>query len=100
MARGITAGYRDVPGLRRQQGVEIAFPCVIGGPRTWTRLESSYVLSNRQSRWNYRLQWEHRPGGGPLIVGSHIELDSWKIRNHGALSHGSFGLLIGTTIGR
>ena len=100
LAAGIMAGYRDVPGLRRQQGVEVAFPFIAGGSRTWMRWESSYVLSNRQSSWNYRLQWEHRPRGGPLIVGCNVELDSWELRNHGELSHGSFGMLVGTTFGR
>ena len=100
LAAGITAGYRDAPGLRRQQGVEVAFPFIAGGSRTWMRWESSYVLSNRQSSWNYRLQWEHRPRGGPLIIGCNVELDSWELRNHGELSHGSFGMLLGTTFGR
>ena len=100
LAGGIVAGFRDAPGLRRQQGVEIAFPFIAGGSRTWMRWESSYVLSNRQSSWNYRLQWEHRPRGGPLIVGCNVEPDSWELRNHGELSHGSFGMLVGTTFGR
>lgn len=93
-------GYRDAPGLRKQQGVDLAFPFFAGGSRTWMRYETSYVLSDRQSSWNYRLQWEHRPGGGPVIIGCNVELDSWEIRNHGELSHGSFAMLIGTTLGR
>jgi hypothetical protein len=100
MAGGVTLGYRSVRNLRAHEGVEIGFPFIYGGRNTWTRFEAAYVLSEKQSSWNYRLQWERRVGRGPFIVGCNVELKSWEIRNHGQLSHGMFAIVLGTTAGR
>ena len=97
MVGGVTLGYRSVRNLRAHEGVEVGFPFVRGGENAWMRLESAYVMSTKQSSWNYRLQGERRVNGGPFIAGFNIELNSWELRNHGELSHGHVSLLIGTT---
>jgi hypothetical protein len=95
-AGGVTLGYRSVHSLRAHEGIEVGFPFVGGGRATWMRLESAYVLSTKQSSWNYRLQAERRIGRGPLIVGCNAEFKTWEIRRHGQLSHGTFAILLGS----
>jgi hypothetical protein len=97
MAGGVMIGYRDVRGPRPHDGVEVAFPFVVGGSGGWVRLETAYVMSPKQSSWNYRLQWERLQGNGPVTLGIRLDLNSWELRNRGRLSHGVLGILIGTT---
>ena len=100
VAGGITIGYRSVRNLRAHEGVEVAFPFIAGRNDALLRFESAYVILNRQWTWNYRLQGERRLGRTPFSVGCNVEFKSWAIRNHGELSHGSFGLVLGTVFGR
>ena len=97
MAGGVTLGYRHVRGPRPHDGLEIGLPFVAGGPGGWVRFETAYVISLRQSSWNYRLQWERLLGRGPFFVGANLELKAWQIRRRGELSHGVLGILFGTT---
>lgn len=97
MAAGITVGYRDVSGPRAHDGVEIGFPFVAGGRTRWLRMEAAYVMSFRQSSWNYRLQGERLLGDGPFFVGLGVDLKAWEIRRHGELSHATLMMSFGTT---
>jgi hypothetical protein len=97
VAGGVTLGYRHVRGPRPHDGLEIGFPFIGGGPGGWVRFETTYVISLRQSSWNYRLQWERLLGRGPFFVGANLELKAWEIRRRGELSHGVLGILVGTT---
>jgi hypothetical protein len=97
VAGGVTLGYVDVRGPRPYDGVEIGFPFIAGGPGGWVRFEAAYVISLRQSTWNYRLQWERLLRRGPFFVGANLELKGWEIRRRGQLSHGVIGILFGTT---
>lgn len=96
IAAGFTVGYREVRGPRPHDGFELALPLIAGGRTSWWRLETSYVASEKQSSWNYRLQWERLVGRGPFFMGANMELKSWEIRNRGELSHGALGVLFGT----
>ena len=100
LAAGVTLGYRDVLGPRAHDGVEVGFPLIAGGPNGWVRLETAYVMSLKQSSWNYGARWQRRLRGGPFFAGLDLELKSWEIRRHGQLSHGTLGVLLGTTYGR
>jgi len=97
IAAGVMLGYRDVRGPRAHDGVEVAFPFIGGGPAGWVRLEAAYVVSLRQSSWNYRAQWQRRLGGGPFFAGLDLELKAWEIRRRGELSHATLGAVFGTT---
>jgi hypothetical protein len=97
VAAGVTLGYRDARGSRAHEGVEVGFPFVAGRQREWLRFEAAYVVSHRQSSWNYRLQGERLIGRGPFFAGMNVELKAWEIRRHGELSHGTLALLFGTT---
>jgi hypothetical protein len=97
VAGGVTLGYRHVRGPRPHDGLEIGFPFIAGGPGGWVRMEAAYVVSLRQSSWNYRLQWERLLGRGPFFVGANLDLKAWEIRRRGELSHGVVGILVGTT---
>lgn len=94
IAGGITVGYRSARNLRAQEGMEVGFPFVAGRDNALLRFESLYVMS-RQWTWNYRLQGERRLGRSPFTVGCNAEFKSWAIRNHGELSHGTFGIVLG-----
>lgn len=94
---GATIGYRDVRGARPHDGIEIAFPFVTGGPGGWVRLETAYVFSNTQSSWNYRIQWDRLQGNGPVFLGLRLDLNSREMSRKGRLSHGVFGVVLGTT---
>ena len=94
---GATIGYRAVRGSRPHDGIEIAFPFVTGGPGGWVRFETAYVMSNKQSSWNYRVQWDRLQGNGPVFLGLRLDLNSWELRRRGRLSHGVFGVVLGTT---
>ena len=94
---GLTLGYRSVRNLAAHEGVEIAFPLIAGDAHTWVRVESGYVVSDKQSSWNYLLQLERRVGRGPLLIGCNVELKTLEIRNHGKLSHGNFALVLALT---
>ena len=95
LAGGITLGYRSVPHLRKHEGIEVGFPFIVGRRNAWLRFETSYVMSNRQSSWNYRAQGERRLGRTPFLVGCNAELKSWEIRRYSEASHGSFGIVLG-----
>ncbi len=97
VAGGVTLGYRHVRGPRAHDGLEIGFPFIAGGPGGWVRMEAAYVVSLKQSSWNYRLQWERLLGRGPFFVGANLELKAGEIRRRGELSHGVLGILFGTT---
>lgn len=100
IAGGVTAGYRSVRKLRAHEGVEVGFPFIVGREDALLRFESAYVILNRQWTWNYRLQGERRLGRSPFTAGFNTEFKSWAIRNHGELSHGSFGIVFGTVLDR
>ena len=95
-AGGVTIGVRRVRNLPRHEGLEIAFPFVGGGQNAWLRLESAYVMSIKQSSWNYRIQYERRLGTGPFVASITADFRSWEIRDHGELSHRVFSVGLGT----
>jgi len=97
IAGGVTIGYREVRGPRAHDGLEIGFPFIAGHRAWWMRFETAYVLSTRQSSWNYRLQSEWLLGRGPFIVGFAAELQAWEIRRRGRLSPGTLAVLLGMT---
>lgn len=99
IAAGVTLGYRHARGLSRHSGIELGFPFVAGGRKSWVRLEAAYVFSLKQTSWNYRFEWERLLGRGPVFTGVNIDLKSWEIRNHGVPSHGTIGVLLGMVFG-
>lgn len=99
IAAGTMLGYRHVRGPRPHSGIEVGFPFIAGGRRSWVRLEAAYVFSLKQTSWNYRVQWERMLREGPLFTGISFELKSWEIRNHGEPSHGTVSVLVGTRLG-
>jgi hypothetical protein len=60
-------------------------------------METAYVMSLKQSSWNYRLQAEQLLDQGQVFVGLSLELKSWEIRRHGELSHLTLAMSLGTT---
>jgi hypothetical protein len=100
LAGGVTLGYRAVRGPRAHDGLEVAFPFVGGGLRGWVRAEAAYVVSLKQSSWNYRLQGERLLGRWPVFAGFCVDLKAWEIRRRGKLSHGTLAVLLGRTYRR
>ena len=98
-AGGVMIGYRGMRGppiLGRQQGVEIGLPLVISTRRVRWRLESYYVVSRRETDWNFRLEADRlQRDRMPLFTGLKLELMSLPIGKAGGVRWGTFGAVIG-----